>query len=87
MKLKGLCEVCRERPATRRCEVCGRHVCDSDWRGSRCVLCELASCELCREALSVGYCAVCGRLVCEECSIEVGVARVCRECAAGAGRS
>jgi hypothetical protein len=77
----GLCEICREKAATRTCELCGRRVCDADWRSGYCAACENALCRVCRKRLSVGYCAVCGKLVCEDCSIELGAARVCKPCA------
>jgi hypothetical protein len=78
-----LCEICLEKPAARACELCGRRVCEEHWREGRCEACEIALCQVCRSRLSVGYCAACGRLVCEDCSVEVGAARLCRECAAG----
>lgn len=76
----GMCELCLERLAERKCPLCGRAVCSEHWRLDRCEACEIASCQLCSARLAIGYCSECGRLVCESCSMEVGVARMCGEC-------
>lgn len=81
-----LCEICREKNAMYTCKLCGRRVCSDDWRGEHCSVCEATLCQVCLNRLSVGYCAVCGRLVCENCSLEIGAARVCEQCASKLGR-
>ncbi len=78
-----VCEICGARPASRRCPLCGRYVCDEDWDSERgvCILCSSSLCQVCGRRLAIATCAVCGRLVCEECSVQVTpVVRLCREC-------
>ncbi len=80
-----LCEVCRRRPATRRCRLCGRLVCSEDYDESRgiCRFCAETLCEVCGERLAVASCEVCGRLVCDECGVQLTpVVWLCPSCAA-----
>ncbi|MEM3948767.1 MAG: hypothetical protein QXM76_04155 [Zestosphaera sp.] len=76
------CEVCERRPATRRCVICGRNVCEVHINEEGvCVVCVDLMCRVCGNRLAVTSCAVCGRPVCRECSLELepGI-RVCRSC-------
>jgi hypothetical protein len=78
-----LCEICGEKPATHRCPLCGRWVCDDDWDEERgvCTLCATTLCQVCGKRLAVASCPACGRLVCDECSVQVTpVVRLCIDC-------
>ena len=76
-----LCEVCEEREAVAKCNICGRWVCEKHLEGNVCAICKELMCDVCGERLSVGRCPLCGRLICRRCSIELqpGI-RVCRDC-------
>jgi len=76
-----LCEVCEEREAVGRCNICGRWVCSKHLVEGVCAICKDLMCSICGKQLSVSRCPICGRLICRNCSIELqpGI-RVCREC-------
>lgn len=77
-----LCEVCEEKPAVRRCKICGRYVCEEHLnKEGVCVVCVDLMCRKCNTRLSVTSCVVCGEPVCRTCSIELepGI-RVCKYC-------
>jgi hypothetical protein len=77
-----LCEVCEERPAVRRCRICGRYVCEKHVNEEGvCAVCEDLMCRICNARLSVTSCVICGRPVCRSCSVELepGI-RVCKQC-------
>lgn len=78
-----VCEVCGKRPATRKCRICGRNVCEKHFDKCKgvCSVCSDLMCQVCGERLSVDACIVCGRLICRSCSVELqpGI-RVCVRC-------
>lgn len=77
------CEVCEEKPAVRKCRICGRYVCEDHVTGEGvCAVCEDLMCRICNARLSVTSCVACGRPVCRNCSVELepGI-RACLHCA------
>ncbi|MEM0025361.1 MAG: hypothetical protein QXZ48_00155 [Zestosphaera sp.] len=78
-----LCEVCEERPAIRKCRICGRRVCEKHLsEDGVCAVCTDLMCRVCKARLSVTSCILCGRPICRTCSVELepGI-RMCIHCA------
>jgi hypothetical protein len=76
------CEICGA-PATRRCPLCGRMVCDEHFNEELgvCAVCAQSLCMICGRRLAITTCPLCGRMVCVECSVQVDSAvRICKEC-------
>ncbi|WP_048058945.1 hypothetical protein [Desulfurococcus amylolyticus] len=79
------CEICGEKEALYKCNLCGRRVCEDDFDSAKktCKICSEALCEICGQQLSIGYCKHCGRIGCEDCLIQVSpVEYICKDCAA-----
>lgn len=80
--METLCEVCEKKPASRKCVICGRNVCETHINEKGlCAVCADLLCRVCGSRLAVTSCVICGRPVCRECSLELepGI-RVCRSC-------
>ncbi|MEM0369470.1 MAG: hypothetical protein QXK71_00415 [Pyrobaculum sp.] len=76
----ALCQICGFEKAVYKCKRCGRWVCEFDWAGEHCAVCEYTQCRVCKRRFSISTCVICGAVVCGGCSVKRGLGRICKNC-------